>query len=347
MTPNIVSERANSDKFNGVADFYRSIFPSVGLRALAVFKGGLGAPPTHTFYDTNEDLLEAAETFEKLGKNVYHGCATFKTGISRKGDNALAAKALWIDLDVGPKKPHATQKDAAISVEKFRTALGLQPPHLVKSGGGIHAYFPLAKGITAEQWQRLAATFAACLDHYGVQHDASRTQDIASILRIPGTSNYKTNPAKAVVLLRLGAEEPAGALYAKLKAYATANNLIIGAPTRTKVKGKLQSELIGNKDYPPSYAHKIVKRCAVLREVAESGGDVNYDIWWRAMGVAKHTTEPDKVAEHWTRNRARTGHDKYDWQKTIAEWWPGPTTCDGFRKHSSKCSTCSHPKAKL
>ena len=119
--------------------FYNSIFPSVGLRVLAVFKQGLKSPPSHSFYDSNDDLIEAASTYNTLGKNVYHGCAVYKSSDSRKGDNVLAIKSLWLDLDVGDTKPYATKQDAAAHLEQFRITLGLPLTHMVSSGGGIHS----------------------------------------------------------------------------------------------------------------------------------------------------------------------------------------------------------------
>ncbi len=73
--------------------------------------------------------------------------------------------------------------------------------------------------------------------------------------------------------------------------------------------------------------------------MAETGGDVPYDIWWRAMGVAKFLEDGEAVAAHWTRNRADTDHDKTDCAKAM-ESWTGPTTCAEFSKHSDKCAVC-------
>lgn len=321
--------------------FYNSIFPSVGLRVLAVFKQGLKSPPSHSFYDSNDDLIEAASTYNTLGKNVYHGCAVYKSSDSRKGDNVLAIKSLWLDLDVGDTKPYASKQDAATHLEQFRLTLGLPLTHMVSSGGGIHAYSAFTKPILPEHWDRLAALFAACLDHYGVKHDTSRTQDKASILRIPGTHNYKSDPARSVKLLRLGVEASAADLFRLLDRYAKANG-VVAAAAPAKGKPVVTNDLIGTPDYPPSTGDNVVQHCPTLAEVESSGGDVSYDIWWRAMGVAKHTTDPLAVAAHWTRHREATGHGKADHQGTIDGWAAGPTTCAEFAKHSTLCAGCPH-----
>lgn len=324
-------------------EFYKSIFPPFGLRALAVFKGGLKSPPTHYFFEGDEDFIEAAQTYDKLGKNVYHGCAVYATDANRKGDNVQAMKSLWADLDVGPAKAYATKQEAVVQFEAFRLTASLPPPHYVQSGGGVHAYFPFTKPIEPDTWARLAALFAACMDHFGVKHDSSRTQDRASILRIPGTSNYKTDPPKAVKIVRMGEETPASELYEKFKAYASANDITeFDKALPRGNKPLLTNDLIGVKNHPPSEGALVAKNCPVLQEVEETGGDVDYHVWWRAMGVAKHTTTPDETAAHWTRNRGLPRHEQNDWRKMTAEWGYGPTTCTDFSKHSDKCSNCPH-----
>lgn len=326
-----------------VSDFFKSILPPEGLgfRVAAVFVDGLKSPPRHKFFERDADLIATSARCSIAGLNYYHACASYTEKTSRKGTNVAAIKSLWIDLDVGLGKPYAKQSEAALAYEQFRTAVGLPVSWVVSSGNGVHIYQPFTKAILPEQWDRLSAMFAACLDHYGVKHDTSRTQDKASILRTPGTSNYKTSPGKNVVIKRAGIETPAKHLWDTLKAYADANGVFVAPPSKAKVRET--NDLIGApKDYPPSLGDRITTHCAVLKDVAESGGDTSYDIWWRAMGVAKHTQDSATVATHWTRNRAATGHDKADPTAGMASWNVGPTTCSEFSSHTDKCRGCPH-----
>jgi len=315
----------------------------MGVRILAIFKSGMKNPPTHQFFETDDELLDAAQTYDGLGKNVYHACAAYHQPTNRRGDNVQAIKSLWLDLDVGEGKPYATQKEAAQHFEQFRVALGLPLTHVVSSGNGVHEYLPFTQPIPPAKWYRIASLFAQCLDHFGVKHDPSRTEDKASILRIPGTHNYKTDPAKNVTLKRTGEEVPVADLWAKLKAYADANGIFFEAKPP---KGKLleTNDLIGNRlNYPPSVGEVVAENCEVLRDVAESGGHCSYNTWWKAMGVAKHTTQPEAVAVFWTRNREGTEHDKFDAIKAINEWGAGPTTCVKFAEDAEaaeKCGDC-------
>lgn len=343
MTPEFLKneiERAEEAELAPqVVEFYRSIFIPGLLLVLAVFKKGLKRAPVHYFFGNIEDFLNATFSWDAKGVNVYHGCAGYRTNQNRRGENSGGAFCIWIDLDVGPNKPYASKQAALAAYERFRITLGLPLSHVVDSGNGIHIYQPLAKPITPDQWKRLVALFAQCLDHFGVKHDTSRTGDIASILRIPGTHNHKTDTPKPVKLKRIGVAAPAPEVWKLLKAYADTHDLTVG-PIKPKGVPKATNDLIGNRNYPPSYAENILPRCAVLREVADTGGDVPYEIWWRAMGVAKFLHDCEAVAVHWTRNRANTGHEQTDHEKAMKSW-TGPTTCGEFSKHSSKCVTCN------
>jgi Domain of unknown function (DUF927) len=328
-----------------VSKFLSSILPpeGMGYRVAATFINGLGSPPTHSFYKDSESLSAASIHASAQGWNFYHACATYSEPTNRKGANVAFVKSLWVDLDVGANKPYATKQEAVAAYFAFSTTLGLPTPWVVSSGFGIHIYHPFEKPVTPDRWDKLAASYAACMDHFGVKHDTSRTQDKASILRTPGTFNYKRGNAGAVPVkvLKEGVEQTARSIWDTLDAYIKANGLIPVAPVTGKIKAS--NDLIGApKDYPPSEGERVAKRCAALNEVESTGGDVSYDIWWRALGVAKHTTKPDEVAAHWTRHRAETGHDKSDSAATMAAWNAGPTTCAEFSKHCGQCSTCPH-----
>lgn len=325
----------------GTQNFYDAILPpsELGRRVLAAFINGLKAPPAQHFLGTNEELVDAAITHDEKGVDVYHACAAYGDENKRTGTNVTFVKALWADLDVGDNKPYATLQDAITSIKQFRKELDLPQPYYVASGGGLHVYWPFTRAISADQWHEVAARFAACLNEFGVQHDRSRTQDIASILRVPGTHNYKKETPRPVSVLRDGEVTGAAIILSKLRAYIAQHDVSV-LPVRANVPADCNSDLIGAKDYPPSKGERVASRCAVLKEVAETGGDTSYEIWWRAIGVAKHTTAPEETAAHWTRNREETGHEQDDWEKQLGQWATGPTTCEQFAMHSTKCADC-------
>lgn len=128
---------------------------------------------------------------DALGVDTYHACATFKTNANRRAANAGWMKAFWLDLDVGEGKPYATFENAIRACDEFCDRLGLPLPGVVRSGSGAHVYWCLDRAIDAEMWSSAAQRLKLLTHSNGLHCDPSRTADSASILRSPGTKNYK------------------------------------------------------------------------------------------------------------------------------------------------------------
>ena len=155
---------------------------------------------------TVNEALERARVLSDAGIDVYFACAEYRLLISRKADNASGAYGFWVDLDCGEEK-HAKGKgyrsidDALVALERFCKKAGLpEPTHIVESGGGLHLYWVLDQAIEGMRWQAVASKLKSLTKSLGFLADDSRTADIASVLRLPGTLNYKTNPPKPVSL---------------------------------------------------------------------------------------------------------------------------------------------------
>lgn len=139
--------------------------------------------------------------------DIYFALADYLTPNSRIAANAYGASALWADVDCGAEKAdagkgYATLEDARLALTQFCKEAGLpEPTHTVDSGSGLHVYWALDKVVEREVWQAYAAKFKALTHTLKFLADDSRTADIASVLRVPGTLNYKYSPPRAVVLL--------------------------------------------------------------------------------------------------------------------------------------------------
>lgn len=148
-----------------------------------------------------------ATAFSAAGNDAYIACAEFATPDNRTAVNASGAWAFWLDIDVGDAKAssgrgYATEDETKAAVAKFCHDAGLpEPTHTVASGSGIHVYWILDAFVAREQWLDYAKKFKALTHALGLRADDTRTTDIASVLRIPGTMNYKYVPPKDVVLL--------------------------------------------------------------------------------------------------------------------------------------------------
>ena len=150
------------------------------------------------FVTTTDELAEKLLEIDSRGRDAYFGCASFKTPDNRQGANTLAAKAFWLDIDAGEGKPYATADDAIQACDAFCNRHSLPLPGIVRSGGGCHAYWILSNSIDRETWLANAAHLKLLTNASGFFCDPSRTADIASILRAPGTKNYKLSVPRPV-----------------------------------------------------------------------------------------------------------------------------------------------------
>lgn len=152
------------------------------------------------------DAVAQAQVISSEGKEVYFACAEYLSPDSRTSGNASGACAFWLDIDCGDDKAAAgkgypTVNDAKEALGKFCTDAGLpKPTHIVQSGGGLHIYSVVDSVISRETWQSSAKQLKGLTKACGFLADDSRTADIASVLRVPGTQNHKYSPASPVSL---------------------------------------------------------------------------------------------------------------------------------------------------
>src|SRR5258708_12245007 len=107
---------------------------------------------------------------------------------------ALAVKAIWIDIDVEPgnDKKYQSVEEALAAAINFREAVGLPPfSAIVGSGGGIHLYWISERALTPDKWRPYAEGLNAAAAQHGLKCDLPVTSDIARMLRVPGSFNYK------------------------------------------------------------------------------------------------------------------------------------------------------------
>lgn len=154
-----------------------------------------------------EHALTLAIREASVGRDVYFAVAEYRTRENRKAENAAGAFCLWMDIDVGEKKAEAgdgygTIEEALTAVICFCAAAGIpEPTHIVHSGAGLHLYWMFDLHIGCQLWLMLASKLKAIAKHLNFLADPSRTADIASILRVPGTLNYKYSPPRPVELI--------------------------------------------------------------------------------------------------------------------------------------------------
>ena len=183
-----------------VKKFLSAVLSDKGFYCAVGIKNG---KTIQRFYQTVDNLVEAAGNFDHDGYDAYFALATFGDNNSRKADNVSHLKSLFLDLDCGEGKPYATQHEAIKALQEFCRALRIPKPSvIVNSGRGVHVYWVLDRGYARDEWVPAAERLKAACSQSGLHADPAVTLDAARILRIPGTHNYKGTPPIDVAIFR-------------------------------------------------------------------------------------------------------------------------------------------------
>ena len=190
-------------------DLLSTVQPATGWFAVLGIKG---VDDTKQYLvETREEADDIAAKLVQQQRNVFFGVAKYKDGSGRKKSNVLALKSFWLDIDCGPTKaqvnPKTGKPDGYIdqaaglaALKQFCKHIGLPKPVLVNSGRGLHVYWPLTEEITREEWEPVAARLRELCVTHKLYVDPS-VFEVARILRIPGTLNFKDNPPSTVSVM--------------------------------------------------------------------------------------------------------------------------------------------------
>lgn len=163
---------------------------AVEIRALPQ-EAGQG-DPRPLFTRNPQAVRDHCLRFDGPGRAVYFGVATRRIGVGR-GDrsNCVELPALWIDIDcykVGVEK--------AAAIEALQSGIACPASVVVDSGGGIYGYWLLREALDLETTEQDAPSDddikAALLGLTGILAGDTSACDVARILRLPGTHNWKT-----------------------------------------------------------------------------------------------------------------------------------------------------------
>jgi hypothetical protein len=344
-------------------EFLRYVLPESGYKFIGTYvtlKSTGDEWFKHIACESIEQAAGLVEELDRRGSTIYHACASFKepqidTGQLnsigkpkyeyRVNENALAAKAFWVDVDVGKwdkkkgePKGHQSREAALAAFDEFVTKYNLPKPLLINSGGGYHAYWALTKEIPIDKWRKFAQIFNEMASATNLQHDTACTVDAVRVLRPVGSTHRKTmTPIPVAVVGDVPPLNDTVEFVTKLVTWAKNNSF---KPNERFVT-PIQNDFAYTPDYPPSSAMEIVKHCKQLKDIASVRGDVEEPLWYVMIGLVKHTVEGENLCHEWS-----MGHEEYSAKETdrkISQWVAGPTTCQKFEVlNPSGCAGCPH-----
>jgi hypothetical protein len=287
-----------------------------------------------------------------------------KTVAVRLHQNATFLKAIWIDVDVGnepgkPGKHYDTIEEAWAALTQFRKDAGLpQFSAVVKSGGGLHAYWIADAPLTPGEWKPYAEGLRALLMQYGVKCDAGLTTDDVRLLRLPNTLNHKYDPPRPVELLPLPLREynfPTVLLFlttvtpvAQISTVSTTQYFDPAVfPKRAPVSESLADGI--TVDAPPLSTAPIMAGCKFLSDALATGGKDYDNPLWNLTTLCATFMEDGETLAH----QMSAGHTSYTHAETQAQYerkvverearglgWPSCKTIQA--NGCTSCAGCPH-----
>ena len=324
-------------------EFLRWVLPTEGVY-VALQYNLTSSGVRQTYFDSVDDLAEAAEYYNSMGQDVYFAMSNFRKKETRKGEDAKHIKSFFLDLDVGEdkvaeRKGFATQDDALRRLEEFRVALELPEPLIVNSGRGIHVYWGLSESIPVEQWKVVADQFKAKCREFGLEIDPAVPADMARVLRVVGTHNYKPEtPAPVEVIGDVPAVVNFDFFASKLgmdtipvpKKYTPADG-----------PSDLREALLKNIKY--SFKDILIKSqsgkgCKQLGRIVNGQAEASEPMWRAGLSIAKFCEDSEKAAR-----KISEKHAEYTPELTLKklDLIKGPYRCTTFDENEAGiCMDC-------
>ncbi len=330
-------------------DLLSTVQPAEGWFAVFGIKGKWR---TQELVATREEVDALTEKLVAQGRNVFYGVAKYTTGENRTKENVSALRAFWIDIDCGEDKAEVNektgrpagyidQKAGLTALKAFCKTVGLPKPILVNSGRGLHVYWALDRDISRGEWEPVAARLLHLCNIHNFYIDSS-VFEVARILRIPGTLNFKEDPPAPVTVL--SAAEPVDFEEFKeiLGVFETPTKEVV-APKKERRESYLGK--IFQDSIETSFA-KILRRsqngdgCNQILSCYEERADLAEPRWFDALSIAKFSRDKDTAI-----HTLSEGHPDYD--PAAAEHKilhiKGPHTCAVFeRNNPSGCDGCPY-----
>lgn len=320
--------------------FLDSVLPDGGLYCVAALTpDGM----RQRFVRSTQEIMEHAEAASAQQLDSYFALATFRQR-SRKAEHAEQLKAFFLDIDCGSNKPYPDVLSAVTALRDFIDTTGLPEPTIVSSGGGLHVYWPLTKPVAAAVWRPIATALKALCLTEGLRIDPTVTADVARVLRVPGTKNFKHPEVKEVQLVATGQPTDVAVFASKLPTPDAAPDL-----SKARVFGGHDNvtAALSLSNHAPSNFAKIVrisvrgKGCAQITNALANAADLEEPLWRAALSIAVNCADGE-VAIH----KLSDAHHEYTPAATTekANRLVGkPYTCEWYRQHyPQNCAGCKH-----
>jgi hypothetical protein len=321
-------------------EFLSLVLPPTGQYCVV----GLGTDkkPKQVFVESIDEVSDYADAMVHKGYDAYFALANFQSDEGRTVANAKELNSFFIDIDCGANKAYADQTEGIQALQKFLASTDFtKPTVVVNSGRGLHAYWVLEQPISREEWKPIAERFKALCQEHKFEADPAVTADVARILRIPETLNFKDpdNPLPTKVL-KAGKRVSLSAFSEKLPVIDLLD--IPGKKPFTRQMDPMTLALMGN--YQSKFKTILIKSvngegCEQIANAFRNQDVLEEPLWRAALSIANACVD-GSVGIH----KISEQHPDYSANRTIkkANETKGPYTCATFKTlNPSACEGCT------
>lgn len=307
----------------------------VGIRDKAVI---------HKPYINPADGVNHALYLSSQGKNTYFTPFIFKDGTNRLAANAISAKSLWLDIDVGKvNNSYGSQPEAIEALKSFISATGLKPNIVISTGTGYSAFWTFTEALPVNVWRVMTQILASlCVQHNFIV-DPACTQDAARVMRMPGTIHQSSGNLAQVIIDNGKDYEPQDWLDIARKTFT-------GVPVKTPsvntpaplsspaMKQVLKQTGVGPQE-AKAKAEPIVRNCGAIL----TAGLSSEPQWYAAMTVLRRCTD----GLEWAHKLSAMDSSRYNPADTEKKFNHAPedlpARCDRFYTFNPDiCLKCPH-----
>jgi Domain of unknown function (DUF927) len=314
---------------------------------------------------TLDDVFTTVADLESIADANIYFCLSTQTENqgSRSRKNAKALRSLWMDFDVDPDDPKKYPTVAAAFEALINFCKLLEIPHpsfVVRSGGGLHAYWCSKRDLTVAKWQPYADFLKAAARRSNLKIDFAVTGDASRILRFPGTKNHKYGEPRPVHLL----ENSSGAQYDFEEMFKKIFEDFDIEPAKSKDRSSIHmadafkhldphhtlNDSITPRTAPLLPLEPIKKECAWLRDVHDTGGEhYDYNFWHLSVLCATFLEDGEALAHEFSDKHPRylPGQTQDLWERKNEDrkikpelGWPACKTIQSYG--CSLCDSCPH-----
>jgi len=149
-------------------------------------------PPRRGWFSKAYEVLAYIRAAKQDEYDVYIGANPRKN--KESGESAVASPIfLWSDIDCGQEGVEQAERDVM--------TIGPKPWAVIRTGGGIHAWWLLDAAAPKDKWKIAMTQLCERV------HGDTNALDLPRILRVPGTLNHKYMPARECEVSFWGGEK--------------------------------------------------------------------------------------------------------------------------------------------